>query len=75
MRSMPTRTRAANVSSGLGAGDHVPALLHGHLHRDRVAVGQPLAELAALPVAEEHLAQFGLDDRLEPSRAASGAAV
>ena len=43
---------------GLTAGNHVPALLDEHPLRYRVAVGHPLAELAALPITEEHLAKI-----------------
>ena len=56
----------AELMGGLAAGNHVPALLDVHELSDRVAVGDPLAELAALPVAEEHLAEVGLDDRGQP---------
>ena len=59
----------------LGAGDGVPALLAEHLQGDRVALGHVLAVELALPLAEVDLAQVALDDRLEPERAASGAAV
>ena len=50
----------------LGARDHLPALLLDRLQRDRVALGEPHAELAAVPVAEEDLDQLGDHDRLEP---------
>ena len=49
--------------AGLGAGDHVPALLGHHLREDGVIVGRLHAQNAALPLTEEHLAQVGLDDR------------
>ena len=47
---------------GLGTGDHVPALLGHDLREDRIAVGRLHAQQAALPLAEEHLTQIGLDD-------------
>ena len=49
----------------LSAGHHVPALLGQHLHRHRIGVGHLLAEQAALPLAHEHLAQIGFDQRGE----------
>ena len=51
--------------SGFSAEDHVPALLDLHELGDRIAVGDPLAELAALPFPEEQLTQVGDDDRRE----------
>ena len=75
MRSKAPRTRGAELLAGLGAGDHVPALLGEHLERHRVTVGHLLAEEAGLPLAEVHLAEVGLDLRRDPRRAARGAAV
>ena len=49
--------------TGLGAGDHVPALLGQHLREQRVCVGRLQAQKAALPLAEEDLAQIGLHHR------------
>ena len=47
-----------------------------HLQGDRVALGHPLPEELALPLAEVDLAQVGLDRAASmPSRSASGAAV
>ncbi len=46
----------AELMGRLAAGNHIPALLDVHELSDRVAVGHTPAELAALPVAEEHLA-------------------
>ena len=45
------------------ARDHVPPFLGEDLLEDRVVCGGPAAELAFLPIAEEHLAQIGLLDR------------
>ena len=52
----------------LGAGNHVPSLLGHHLERDRMAFGDVLAEHAAFPLAEVHLAKVGLDDRFDADR-------
>ncbi len=51
---------------GLRARDHVPALLHEDLFEDGVARRGTPAEFTFFPVAEEHLAQIGLLDRLQP---------
>src|SRR5215470_15578749 len=55
---------------GLRARDHLPALLLEDLPDDRIALGHPLPVLAALPVAEVHLAQPGLHPggQAEPGR-------
>jgi hypothetical protein len=45
----------------LSARDDVPALLGLHLSGERVTLGDMLAEGAALPVPQVHLAQIGLD--------------
>src|SRR5829696_2113789 len=49
----------------LRARDRVPPLLRHRLQRDRVALGDPDAELATLVDAERHLAQLGHNDRLQ----------
>ena len=50
---------------GLGAGDHVPSLLLEHLQDDRITFRHALAVDAAVPLAEVHLGQAGLDRRHE----------
>ena len=52
----------------LGVGDHVPALLVDHPDGDRVGLGDLLAEQAALPVAQAHLVQVGVDDHRQVER-------
>ena len=52
----------------LGAGDHVPALLGQQPDDHRVALGEGDPEATALELADVHLAQVGLDDRLEPGQ-------
>ena len=47
------------------AGDDVPPLLDVHQLGDRITVGDAAPELATFPVAEEHLAQVGHDDRCQ----------
>src|SRR5947209_8237386 len=49
----------------LRAGDDVPPLLREHLQRERVTLGDVLAEREALPFAEVDLAQVRLDARLD----------
>ena len=56
-------TPLVEVVVRLGARDHVPALFGEDLREDRIAGRGALAELAALPLAEEHLAQVGFDLR------------
>ena len=63
MRSTARAQAAPEHLARLGAGDHVPALLGHDLLEQGVAVGRLLAQQAALPLAEEHLAQVGVDDR------------
>ena len=61
--SDPQHSSAHSLCEGrarLRSGDHVPALLLHHPHRDRVTFGDVLAELPAFPVAKEHLAKIGL---------------
>ena len=55
----PARTRALKSARRLGAGHHVPALLGQHAQRVGVAALHADAKLAALPFAEEDLAQPG----------------
>jgi hypothetical protein len=49
----------------LGVGDHVPALLLEDPEEERVGLGRADAQLAALPVAQHHLAQLRHDDWFE----------
>jgi len=49
----------------LGTWDHVPGLLGLHALPVRVVLRGPDPVDPALPVAEEHLAQVGLDDRFQ----------
>src|SRR5437868_9318724 len=49
----------------LGTGDDIPALLGPHLEGDGMAVRDVLAEAAALPFTEVHLAQVRFDDRMQ----------
>ena len=50
----------------LGPGDHIPAPGLDHLEELGVALRRADAQLAALPLAEPHLAPLGYHDRLEP---------
>ena len=50
---------------GFGARDDVPPAGLEHRQCDRVLIDHPSPELAALPVAEKHLAQVGLDEWLD----------
>ena len=61
----PAANAVLELVGRFAAGDHVPALLDVHQLCDRVVVGDPPAELAALPLTEEHLAQVGDDDRFD----------
>ena len=75
MRPTARRDPRGEGVGRLGVRDHVPALLGDHAHGDRVALGHLLAEHAALPVAEEHLVEVGVDDHRQlegasPARAA-----
>ena len=56
----------------LGARDRVPALLLHRLHERRVALDRLDPQQAALPLAEEHLAQVGLHPGLEPEARRQG---
>jgi len=56
---------AAEDLARLGARDQVPALLAHDALEEGVLVGRHLAQQTALPRAEEHLAQVGLDHRLQ----------
>ncbi len=56
---------APELVVGLGAGDDVPATGLEHRDRQRILVDHPAAQLATLPLAEEHLAQIGLDLRFD----------
>ena len=64
----PASHTGGELLVGFGTRDDVPALLGDHPHGDRIAVRETFAELAALPLAEEHLAQLRLDDRLLSER-------
>jgi hypothetical protein len=44
---------------------HVPSFLDDHLAAERIALGDPHAELAALPYARKHLAQGGLHPQVQ----------
>src|SRR5215469_4300059 len=48
---------------GLGAWDHIPALFGHHPQRDRMTLGDVLAEHAAFPLAEVHLPEPGVHSR------------
>src|SRR5262249_34146218 len=50
----------------LRAGNDIPALFGEDLLEKGIARNRALAELAAFPLAEEHLAEVGLDTRCEP---------
>ncbi len=62
----PGAQAGGELLGGLGARDHVPALLGEDAGDDRIAVGRPDAPLAALELSEVHLAQLGQHRRLEP---------
>ena len=72
MRSMARRSRPPKTSRDSAPGITSQRCSRHDLVEDGVAVGCLHAQQAALPLAEEHLAQIGLDHRRHPAAGHQG---